>query len=334
MSSASKSLDPSVEEIARDATWLAQALDLRCGLARLVRMTPETYRQEAFLDDRLFQQPRDFRDVPISVLDDAAALIDAPAPRWIFHIGHVGSTLVARLLGELPGVLSAREPRILRDIVATPDPIVEPVRRLMGRTFAPGDVALVKATSFVSEIAPSLINNGRALFMTADPAHYVASILAGENSLRELHILADSRARRMSGRVRLPVPRNDADLAAAAWACEASALEAAAQGSDAKVLWVDFDRALADLLPSLKAMTEALAIAAPAEAVEALAQSPLLGRYSKALDHAYSPSLRRQLIGQAAQANRTAIDSALAMLDRAAPQSPLLERALTRHGKS
>ena len=32
--------------------------------------------------------------------------------RWIFHIGHVGSTLVSRLLGELDEVLAIREPRL------------------------------------------------------------------------------------------------------------------------------------------------------------------------------------------------------------------------------
>ena len=40
--------------------------------------------------------------------------------RWIFHIGHVGSTLISRLLGELEGVLSVREPRSLRDLTFFP----------------------------------------------------------------------------------------------------------------------------------------------------------------------------------------------------------------------
>ena len=61
----------------------------------------------------------------------------------------------------------------------------------MSRTFAADEIACVKATSFASEIAPQLVPPGeRALFMYATPQNYVASILAGENSLQELRMLA------------------------------------------------------------------------------------------------------------------------------------------------
>ena len=48
--------------------------------------------------------------------------------RWIFHIGHVGSTLVSRLLGELAGVLAIREPRLLRDLALTPPEVAQGLR--------------------------------------------------------------------------------------------------------------------------------------------------------------------------------------------------------------
>ena len=61
----------------------------------------------------------------------------------------------------------------------------------MSRTFGPDEFACVKATSFVSEIAPELVPPGeRALFMFASPRNYIASILAGENQCQELHMLA------------------------------------------------------------------------------------------------------------------------------------------------
>ena len=109
--------------------------------------------------------------------------------RWIFHIGHVGSTLVSRLLGELPGVLALREPRLLRDLALTPARSPQGLRsagpELMSRSFAAEEFACVKATSFVSEIAAELVPpSQRALFMFASPRNYIASILAGENSVR------------------------------------------------------------------------------------------------------------------------------------------------------
>ena len=46
-------------EIARDATWLAQALDPASGVVRLVAMNRDSYRAASFLDDRLLQRPVD-----------------------------------------------------------------------------------------------------------------------------------------------------------------------------------------------------------------------------------------------------------------------------------
>jgi hypothetical protein len=53
-------------------------------------------------------------------------------------------------------------------------------------------------------------------------------------------------------------------------------------------------------------------------------------RYSKALEYDYSPDLRRELLAQARREHGGRIDSALAMLEKAAARSPLLARALSR----
>ena len=50
---------PTPEEIARDAKWLAQALDPSAGQVRLIAMDRESYRAASFLDDRMLQQPVD-----------------------------------------------------------------------------------------------------------------------------------------------------------------------------------------------------------------------------------------------------------------------------------
>jgi hypothetical protein len=66
------------------------------------------------------------------------------------------------------------------------------------------------------------------------------------------------------------------------------------------------------------------------EDIESIARGPLMGRYSKATEFEYTPSLRLELIAEAEAANRADIDTALAMLQSAAEISPLLERALKR----
>lgn len=327
---------PTAADIARDATWLAQAMDPRTELVRLVRMDRQAYRSASFLDDRILQQPV---EPALSQWSEVAGAIPPDArsdARWIFHIGHVGSTLIARLLGELDGVLAVREPRILRDLAMLPEKertsFTEPLRRLLSRTFAPDEIALVKATSFVSEIAAELVPaGGRVLFLHASPRNYVASILAGENSVKELAALAPSRAQRMAGRAALPSPRTAADLAAAAWACETTSLEAAANAmSDRHLEWMDFDAMLDDVAAALGNVAQAFAFRAERSALESIASGPLMHAYSKALEYDYSPQLRRDLIAEADEANRHDIDSALAMLQSASLNSPLLKRALTR----
>jgi hypothetical protein len=242
---------------------------------------------------------------------------------------------VSRLLGELSGVLAIREPRLLRDVAMSPPEIrsryLPPVAKLMSRSF--GELACVKATSFVSEIAAGLVPPGeRALFMYATPRNYVASILAGENSGRELRALAESRAERLAKRAPgLSSDGTDAELSAAAWACEMTALEAAAKAMpDRLIEWADFDRMLANMPAELSRVARFFGFAAEPGQLAALATGPLMGRYSKALEFEYSAGLRRDLIAEADAANRAAIDDALAMLGCAAEKSPLLARALSR----
>jgi hypothetical protein len=328
---------PTADEIARDATWLAQALDPAQGVVRLIAMNRDSYREASFLDDRLLQLPVDAQLVPWPQVDAAMAADLRADARWIFHIGHVGSTLLSRMLGELDDVLALREPRMVRDLALAPAEVsqiyVGPVAKLMSRTFAAEEIACVKATSFASEIAAELVPPGeRALFMYASPANYVGGILAGQNNLKELRMLAESRAGRLAQRgIRLPAARNDSDRAAAAWACEMTALEAAANDmADRRIAWIDFDRALDNWGGELARAAEHFGFAADRARLSAIASGPLLGRYSKATEYDYSPQLRRDLIQEAARTQQTEIRGALAMLDSAAQESPLLARALSR----
>src|SRR5436305_14914713 len=155
---------PSPQEIARDACWLAQALDPSAGMVRLVAMDSEAYRAASFLDDRLLQQPVDAQIVPWPEIEGAMSDHLRYDVRWIFHIGHVGSTLLSRLLGEIENVLAVREPRLLRDLALSPPDVrtgyLRPVPKIMSRTFAAEETACVKATSFASEIAADLVPPG------------------------------------------------------------------------------------------------------------------------------------------------------------------------------
>ena len=128
---------------------------------------------------------------------------------------------------------------------------IAPVPKLMSRTFAADEIACVKATSFVSEIAPRSCRRASARSScTRRPRNYVASILAGENSVKELHALARVPRQRLAARGIdiAPAHATMPSCAAVAWACEMTALEAAAEAmADREIAWADFDVMLGDM---------------------------------------------------------------------------------------
>ena len=322
---------------AEGAAWLAHTIDPKSRLIRLVRMDEPDYRAASFLDDRWLERSVESRICP---LDAALRAVERGRDdaRWIFHIGHVGSTLVSRLLGEFEGVLAIREPRSLRDLAVAESEeapsVAGGLRRLMARTFAPEQAALVKATSIVSESAQLLVAPGAAaLFMFASPRNYVASILAGENSTKELRMLHETRiARLMTRGMELDgFDRSDAHRAAAAWACEMSSLTAAAEAMpDRRISWADFDRTLQDMTGSIEAWLRHFGFIADFGRISEVATGPLMRRYSKALEYDYSPRLRAELLAEAARDHAADIGEALAALHDAAKASPRLGHALDR----
>jgi len=110
-----------------------------------------------------------------------------------------------------------------------------------------------------------------------------------------------------------------------------TSLEAAAERmGDRNIEWADFDRMLDDMPEAIARTAVHFGFRDDCATVEAIANGPLMRRYSKATEYDYSPALRRELIAQAARQHAGDIADALAMLDRAAQESPLLARALTR----
>lgn len=331
---------PLPDGFADDAGWLVQALDPRARLARLMRMDREAYRAASFLDARILAEKRDQRLCSLDELAAAASAVTDPPAGWIFHIGHVGSTLVSRLLGELDGVLAIREPASLRDLAAASEQqrpeLARSLSRLLARRLTGDRVTIVKATSFVSEMAPLLVEPGApALLLYATPANYVAGILAGPNSVRELAAMHESRVARLAARgiTLAGFEHTDAGRAALAWACEMTSLEAAAEAlGDAPVMWADFDAMLADMPAAIGRTAQHFGLSSSGDRVAELAGGPLMRRYSKALEFDYSPGLRAELLADAAHRHESQIGSALASLRLAAATVPLVKRALGRAG--
>ena len=310
--------------------WLPFIWDAASGRLTWLALSEAEYRAASFLDQRLLTPGSRTRQSPWPAMP-AGARRDA---NWIFHIGNVGSTLVSRLLGELPEVFAVREPQLLRQLDESAD--FDTVSALLSRTFRPEQRANVKATSFTSEIADRLVPPGsRALFLYATPDHYLENILAGENSWQTLEALGPVRLarlqRRCPGLAADPRAMNDGLKAALGWACEMTSLEAAASRlPEGAVLWMDFDLFLADPTAHFTAVARHFGHPVDAAAARAICEGPLIGRYSKALDYEYSPALRREILADARRRHGGAIRDALNWLGGLERRYPAAAQAIRR----
>lgn len=273
---------------------------------RWVRLDESAYRAASFLDQRLLANNFEQTSSPLNSARAAAAKL-APRSHYVFHTGHVGSTLISRLIGTHESLFSVREPPLLRTLAQErprdPDDLdLRSVLALLSRTWRPTQRAVVKATSFVSELAGEILqtdSDARAILMFADPLSYLRGILGGPNSRVEAKHLAPARlrrlAKRMSGDGWQPDPHSEGEQVAMAWLCEMTALWAAAERHGSRVMWVNFDAFLSDPAGALGRVFQALEVSAAADEIEALVRGPLMHQYSKAPEYAYDAALRRDV---------------------------------------
>ena len=116
--------DPFAQLFRSSADLFVQSLDVAGDRLLVARMAEADYAGASFLDQRILTQDRPCQWFGWEDLERLSGSLPATA-RHIFHIGHVGSTLISRLLGELPDVLAVREPVLLRGLAD--------LRRIRGR---------------------------------------------------------------------------------------------------------------------------------------------------------------------------------------------------------
>ena len=325
--------DPFQRRFAADASLLPHMADLANDRVLIALLGEEDYRAASFLDQRLLTERIGREWMGWDALPDLGPA--APRPDFIFHIGHVGSTLVSRLLAEVGEVLPLREPMLLRTLAQVAERIDRPESiwspelyqtRLaqttgwMGRGFAPGQRAMVKASSVITAIADDLTGgDGRALFLYVPLARYVETILAGEASMAETLAQAPGRIARLAAllpdfRFALwqlpPVTR-----VAMSWLCEMATAQRTLPRADPRYLWVDFEQLLADPAAALAAQHEHFELPVDRARIDAALTGPIMRQYSKAPEHGYSPDLRRELQVQAAAEHAPAIAEAIAWVE-------------------
>jgi hypothetical protein len=180
----------------KDPALLLRGLDLKAGQATLTPMTAAEYAAAERLDGAIETAGPD-ETVPLEALDQA---VIAPNPgrrslHFIFQKGNCGAALFSRILGEVDGLFSLREPAVLdmlgraaRRIGRDPDAPDERAWRwantvnltMMARTWKDDEHALVAAPAHCTEIMRGMLGwspQCRALLLYVDIERFIAAAL-------------------------------------------------------------------------------------------------------------------------------------------------------------
>ena len=331
-------------------------LDLHNDRVLLSQLTEEDYRKASFLDQRILQ-PEVKRELVDWAELSAISNIRSTSPDYIFHIGHVGSTLISRLLGEADNSLALREPQILRNLyeisqtVGKPESLWSPetfekrssdIILWLGRHFNAGQKVIIKASSFVSPLASRLLDGTqKALFLYVPLDVYMPTILAGETSFQECQVMAPARLNRLSVLLgEAPCNLWELSLAkrvALGWLCEMMTLSAAQTGTASKdigpketIIWTDFDRFLENPTEDLLQLARHFDLPLSTADAHSLVSGPIMSSYSKAPEHDYSPALRQQLLQQAMRNHNAEIREAISWVDQLATRYPIVADVMNR----
>jgi hypothetical protein len=318
-----------------------QKIDLVREAILLVLLDAHTYRAASFLDDRILGPNTKGAWLTAARLSEVAYKCRNGQPvHFIFHTGHVGSTLLSRLFDETGEVLSLREPLPLRtlaeaqDLLHRSDSLLSEGQfdrtlymfmQLWGRGYPESRMTIVKATSSAGRLAAPILQRhagARAIYLNLRAEPYLATLLAGQNSPADLRGHGPERMRRLQSRLALPLtPLHEmsiGELAALGWLAESSSQHDATQAFPDRVLALDFEQFLSNIVGTLGSVLSHFGLPVNARYLSLVERSAVLTRYSKAPEHAYTPRDRTEILADSRQHNSAEIRKGMSWLERLA----------------
>lgn len=310
-------------------------LDVEKSRFEFVQVDERLIRTATFLDPRSLVQGRQS-----SAIVDALALcaeldradVRRRPIRWIFHLGHCGSTLLSRVVDGFSGVLGLREPQCLLSLESyrmeldTPlarvsrerwEGLLSTSLRLLGRGFDPEQRVVIKPTSVCGALAERLLGvDDTAVFLHIDLRDYLAALLrepglrhqAWLNTLPRLSDWQswtnDALALRLYG-------LTPARAIALSWEVERRRVDQLQARLNQSVASVDFDDWLADPEAQTSRLASALGLETTQVEVQNALQSAALERYSKDPSQHFDRAARRRELDQSIHQYRDEIDDAM-----------------------
>jgi len=260
-----------LREIASSPAWFLRDVDPIADKAVLSPMDESSYRASIFLDNRIKRAGSRDLAVDLEALLELATRsgMSRRPVHYLFHIGHCGSTLLSRLLGDCDGLMALREPPVLMGLSRSLRRLQEPGFPIaperwetlfelslccLGRTWKPGQTALVKPTSHAGNLIPRLLTftgEERAVMLYVGLETYLTAMLRPEMRRETLLFARDFRIGDFNRLI--PGSPDSADgfspgqLAAMSWLLHAREMALALDDPSlgGRIRTLDFDRFLA-----------------------------------------------------------------------------------------
>lgn len=341
-----------------DPSWLFREMDLHLNRAAFLPVKPEVYHHSAFLDHRLEGAAGRPAVTRLDSLVEAAADTEPRPVHWLFHPGHVGSTLLSRLLGEMDALLTLREPPPLRTLAGLWREQGDPLAQLdanayarlehavwvfLGRTFHSGQRALVKATSDccnLLERALAAHAHSRVVWIDVDLETFLAGMLRNEarrqetrafaqSRLMDLHSLLDDRTIRL-------FDLDIGQMTAVSWlASQGHRLQAQASDDAGRILSLHFHDLLERPATVFPGVLGHLGLPGDENAVSRLLASPWRRTYAKDRGAGFSAGRRMEQLAASRREHAPDIEAGLALAERLCRDHPFLEplRSRLRDGR-
>lgn len=337
-------------ELKRGPDCLLQDLDLVNRRGLLVQLNEAIYRGASFLDHRALQPDTAGAWFPLpQLLEEARDIRPARPAHFIFHVSHCGSTLVSRLLAELPRCLPIREPLTLLSLAQQYRELDNPASRLdapgwdalfnlsvrlLSRSYR-GEQVIIKATSACSNLLPLLPDSSpgsRTLLLYADLETWLSTMLRNESVRENGRFYAAAWLKdflTLTGQNDLRLATlTDAEQFTINWLTGMLHFEHARTAAPEQVLQMDFEDFLAAPAASLHKLGGFFGL--ETARAEELCAGPLMRAYAKNPKKPFDAARRRQELAEARTQMGAEIETGFVLAERLMKDIPALARLGSR----
>lgn len=302
MPSATNDLDTWLNGLVHDPEVFPHQLDTINRQLLLVRLGEDKVREAAFLDQRVLGGQESGAWVPLDRVLGLAGPENHPRG-LILHCGHVGSTLISRLLGELPQAWSLREPLLLQALASEArvsgtalarlrtselHALLALSQRLLAKAPPSHPDVIIKHTSLTANLAPWLLGLPQppAIVCLWIPlVDYLATMLRQPSLRASVRVAAGEWIKDLVPTLGASTPVlgecNDAELTALNWCAAQFAFAQTRALAPDKLLGLDFSEFLQSPEQHLESLARHFGIEHTERDLGLALCSPWMRRYAK-----------------------------------------------------